>query len=162
MRSLSDRSRRARQGDDGAAAVEFALISVVFFPLMFGMIQYGYYFFQSQGASSTVREASRLAAVGLDDCEDFAASVLAAAQNNGLSTGTPDAAVPDPSRITVDFYTDAGSDVPASGGRGDVAVVTLVYTPVDFGFPLPFLSGNDTKTAQTRLEVPAGVGAPGC
>ena len=40
----------ARGSDDGAAAVEFALVSVLLFTLFFGIIQYGYFFLQSSGA----------------------------------------------------------------------------------------------------------------
>jgi len=61
----ADASRRLdatcprRLPDDGAAAVEFALVSVVFFLLLFGIIQYGLYFNDSLNARQGVREAAR-------------------------------------------------------------------------------------------------------
>lgn len=58
------RTRRATSSaraahDQGAAAVEFALVSVVFFTLLFGMIQYGLFFNDSLGVREGVREAAR-------------------------------------------------------------------------------------------------------
>lgn len=45
--------------DDGAAAVEFALVSTFFFLIVFGIIQYGLYFNDSLNARQGVREAVR-------------------------------------------------------------------------------------------------------
>lgn len=53
---------RVRQ-DDGAAAVEFALIAGVLFMLLFGMLQFGLAFWQVQNLRSATREAARAAAV---------------------------------------------------------------------------------------------------
>jgi hypothetical protein len=43
----------------GAAAVEFALVSVVFFTVLFGIIQYGLYFNDALNTRQGVREAVR-------------------------------------------------------------------------------------------------------
>ena len=56
---------RARlRREDGAAAVEFALIVGVLAMLIFGMLQYGLAFFELQNLRSATREASRVGAVG--------------------------------------------------------------------------------------------------
>jgi hypothetical protein len=47
----------------GAAAVEFALVSVVFFLLLFGIIQYGLFFNDSLNTRQGVREGARHAVV---------------------------------------------------------------------------------------------------
>jgi len=47
------------RGLDGAAAVEFALVSTVFFLLLFGIIQYGLFFNDSLNTRQGVREAAR-------------------------------------------------------------------------------------------------------
>jgi hypothetical protein len=54
---------RATKGSRGASAVEFALISVVFFPMLFGLIDYGLWFNDSLSARQGVREAARLGVV---------------------------------------------------------------------------------------------------
>ena len=52
--------RRAdRPSDRGAAAVEFALVSGIFFLILFGIVQYGLYFNDSLNTRQGVREAVR-------------------------------------------------------------------------------------------------------
>ena len=50
--------------EEGAAAVEFALIVGVLAMLIFGMLQYGLAFFQLQNLRSAAREGARIGAVG--------------------------------------------------------------------------------------------------
>ena len=143
--------------DDGAAAVEFALVLVLFLTLVFGIIQYGLYFFQSQSVSSTAREASRLAAVGVGSCSTWKASVIAASRANGLGA----AQLPDGSRVALRFETAAGAAGPAATGAN--AVVTLTWTPTNFTFPfLPFISGNQISNSQTRVESAVSTGPSTC
>ncbi len=48
-----------RRSEDGAAAVEFALVTPLLFLVMFGILQYGLYFFDTLGTRQGVREAAR-------------------------------------------------------------------------------------------------------
>jgi hypothetical protein len=50
--------------EEGAAAVEFALIAGVLSMLVFGMLEYGLFFLQSQSLKAAAREGARVAAVG--------------------------------------------------------------------------------------------------
>src|SRR5438034_903766 len=50
--------------EDGAAAVEFALIIGVLAMLIFGMLQFGLTFFELQNLRAADREGARLGAVG--------------------------------------------------------------------------------------------------
>ena len=54
---------RARAGEHGAVAVEFALVLPFLLVIVFGSIQYGFYFWADQGGSDAARKAARLAAV---------------------------------------------------------------------------------------------------
>jgi len=54
---------RARD-EEGAAAVEFALIVGVLAMLIFGMLQFGLAFFQLQNLRAATREGARIGAVG--------------------------------------------------------------------------------------------------
>ena len=139
------RSTRATD-DRGAAAVEFALVSVLLLTLLFGIIQYSYFFYQSQGATTTAREAARLAAVGVTSCTSFESAVQLRADANGT-----DIASPPPANITLAVTKEGNS---GSGPEpGDRAVVTVVWVPQKFGFPfVPFLSGNQSSEAETRVE----------
>ena len=49
--------------EDGAAAVEFALIVGVLVMLIFGMLQFGLTFFELQNLRASAREGARLGAV---------------------------------------------------------------------------------------------------
>jgi Flp pilus assembly protein TadG len=59
-------NRRRRDDDVGAAAVEFALVSLPFIILVFGMIQYGWYFYVSQSTGGAASNVARRLQVG--DC----------------------------------------------------------------------------------------------
>jgi Flp pilus assembly protein TadG len=65
MRSRS-RLRREAEREDGAAAVEFALIVGLLAMLIFGMMEYGLAFWQMQSLRAATREGARVAAVGGD------------------------------------------------------------------------------------------------
>ena len=48
----------------GAAAVEFAIVALLLFAILFGTIQFGMAFNRSQGLQAAAREGARLAAIG--------------------------------------------------------------------------------------------------
>src|SRR5262245_43856124 len=58
------RIRERFHRDDGAAAVEFALIVGVLAMLIFGMLQFGLTFFELQNLRASAREGGRYGAVG--------------------------------------------------------------------------------------------------
>lgn len=58
--------RRRRESERGAAAVEFAIIFVPFCVLLFGMVEFGYYFWTAETTGSSARETARRVVVG--DC----------------------------------------------------------------------------------------------
>jgi Flp pilus assembly protein TadG len=57
---------RRRRDERGAAAVEFALIMIPFFVLVFGLIEYGWYFYVGQNTSGAASTVARKLEVG--DC----------------------------------------------------------------------------------------------
>jgi Flp pilus assembly protein TadG len=62
MRVRGTRTRLGRE--DGAAAVEFALIAGLLAMLIFGMMEYGLAFWQLQNLRAASREGARVAAIG--------------------------------------------------------------------------------------------------
>jgi Flp pilus assembly protein TadG len=89
---------RARlRREDGAAAVEFALIAGVLAMLIFGMLQFGVAFFQIQNLRAATREGARAGAVGATVGE-----IQAKTQANALG------ALPTPNGIEV-RYTSNGT-----------------------------------------------------
>lgn len=74
-RGLLVRAARGGQRDQGAAALEFALIAPVLLSLLLGIIEFGFMFQAQLALTHAAREGARMAAVGKYD----AATVLARA-----------------------------------------------------------------------------------
>lgn len=136
----------ARKGvQRGASAVEFALISLPLMTIMLGMLQYGWYFFSAQSASSAARESARRLVVG--DCQAAGAAQSFAQNQANLSS------------LTLSFGSPGGSATTlASGTEGTLPVVgnTLrVIVNVD-GSVLNFLpipnNGQVQKVVDARVE----------
>jgi len=125
------------RSNDGAAAVEFALVSVLLFTLVFGIIQYGFYFWASQIGSSAVRDAARYSAVGTKDCDALRTTVTD--QMGGAATGAT-------------TTTRSYDNIPAASG--DNVTVTISYQALNIGFPfIPIPNGGQiTQSAQARVE----------
>ncbi len=88
--------RARRRSQQGAAALELALISPVLFTLVFGILQYGLYFNDANSMRQGVREAARAGVVEnftYDGCDqtDSAAKLVCIAEKQvgGGSTGGP-------------------------------------------------------------------------
>lgn len=123
----------ASKGDEGAAAVEFALVLPILVLLLFGIIQFGIVYDAQLTITHAAREGARMAAVG----GDVAAAV--AAQTVGL----------DQSKVTLVPTQLKGS---ASDPRGYYYEVTVKYAyPLDI--PLwDELTLDLQSTAQMRRE----------
>ena len=106
-------SRRAPEGDAGAAAVEFALVSTLLFSLLLGIIAFGFALYRQQSALHAAREGARLASVGVSDCSAFQTEV--AERGIGASIQAGDVAM---------AYTDLNGGGP---GAGDSVTVTVPY-----------------------------------
>ncbi len=134
------RTHRARRAQDrGAAAVEFGLVAVVLFTLVFGILQFGFWFWSWQAAGHAAREAARVGAV--DPCDTAAVEAAGAKALEGVPTGTG---------ATVSATKDSGATV------GDEITVTVVFESIDLGF-FPFFDATIDKSATSRIEnVPAG------
>jgi Flp pilus assembly protein TadG len=132
----------------GAVAVEFALVLPILLILVFGLIQYGLYFWSMQGGSSAAREAARRGAVGqLESCDAFRDYV-----RDRIGVTTQDQASASITRTYADVDGDpvAVDDVAA----GDVVTVTVEFEAYDMHFPLiPFINdGIVHQAADSRVE----------
>jgi Flp pilus assembly protein TadG len=82
--------------EDGAAAVEFALIAGVLAMLIFGMLQYGIAFFELQNLRSAAREGARIGAVGAT--VDQVKTRVSQASGNAIPAGS--------AAVTVSYTND--------------------------------------------------------
>jgi|tagenome__1003787_1003787.scaffolds.fasta_scaffold20532682_2 Flp pilus assembly protein TadG len=132
---------RRRRDEGGAAAVEFALLAPIVLLLVFGIIQYGLYFWADQGGSDAGRDAARLSAVGKPtDCPTFEANVTAPIDSMGNNF--------DITRTYTDSDGDGQIEV------GDNVTVTVTFDSIDLQIPfLPFIDhGQVSSTAKARVE----------
>lgn len=119
--------RRNPRTDTGAAAVEFALVMPILFLLIFGVIQYGWYFYVAENTSGAASNVTRRLAVG--DCwtspqaENYA---KAQAPQVTSATASPSSmpTVGDPFTVTVTADADIIGFLPMPNG----GVVTRTVT----------------------------------
>ena len=146
MRRWTRSARRRLRGvgeEGGAAAVEFALVSLLLFTLLFGVIDFGFGFYTWGSLGNAAREGARKGAVDadVDDIED---------RFRNSATGLDD----DDLRITITCSSGGtGPFVPCgTPTEGDIVRVSGEY---DYGFitPLGGMVGlGDTMTMRVNSE----------
>ena len=146
---------RRRRREEGASAVEFALILIPFLTIVFGIIQYGFFFYASQSGASTAREAVRRLAVG--DCPT--AGELNTFVTNRLGGASLSLLEASRTYHKVDG-TLIGSDASAAevGGR---VTVTVRFQSLDMNFPFIPVPNNAqvTRRVDARVEDKAASGS---
>jgi len=126
---------RAKRSERGAMAVEFALVFPIVFAVMFGIIQYGIYFWGRSTVAASARESARQLAVGTDwTCSRD----QALAKANGAGSGA----------VVTRKYVNAGNEAKI----GDLVEVTVTAKSLAPAFlPLPG-HGSITEVATARVE----------
>jgi Flp pilus assembly protein TadG len=139
----------ALKEQNGAAAVEFAIVASIFFMLVFGIIDFGFGFHTWNGSAHAAREGARVASTN-STVADITGRVYDAA--NFL----------DASRMTVEVTCSRGgsgfSSCPSGSDwlEGDLVRVTVDYD-YDFITPLPGFAGMGSdmtlhSQSETRFE----------
>ncbi len=147
---ISGGIRRNRRTESGAAAVEFALILVPFLVMIFGLIQYGIYYYSAQTGSHTANAAVRQLSVG--NCQDantlksYVEQELGAAAKSGTT-------------VVSTTYQNVDGSTPAAPQSQNVTVggnvkLTLTFESINLHFPLlPFVKdARVSRTADARVE----------
>jgi Flp pilus assembly protein TadG len=139
----------AQRDQDGAAAVEFALLLPLLVLLLFGLIQFGIAFNTKIQATNAAREGARMAVVGIDNWADVGGGLAfwqAVQQNAGV--GDIDNCVLDTTDVV-----------------GGTLTVTFDY-PLDLVIPfMPSPPSWQTGTAQATMRIEqlsASIGPGGC
>jgi hypothetical protein len=140
----------AKRDDQGAAAVEFALVSVLLFTLLFGIIQYGYLFFQYQAGAAAIHDAARLAGLGINPdpnaplkapCSVFLDQVTVVADANGI----PEINI---AEIHLKWTT------PPVVQHGSTGIVSITYKPTSLGAAFVPVPSRITEQAVATVEAP--------
>jgi Flp pilus assembly protein TadG len=140
------RLTRRRRDDGGASAVEFALVMPFLLLLIFGLVQYGLWFWAIQGGADIARGAARLAATGqAPTCADFITDVEA--QVDGF-TPAGDAIEITRAYDKAEGNTGTGIEI------GDRVKVMVQFDSSDMNFPfVPFIDdGIVSETAEARVD----------
>lgn len=132
--------RRRMRTDRGAAAVEFGLLAVLLFTLLFGIIQFGLWLWSWQSGGHAAREAARVAAVSPCD--------VAGIEDRGRDRldGAP------VKNVQVDVTQ------PSDMAVGEDIKVEISFEVIDLKF-FPWFSSDVTKAVVARVE---NVPATGC
>lgn len=151
MSSRTATAVRRRQGrrEDGAVAVEFALIFPLLAIMVFGIMQYGIYFFSMQAGSSAARDAARRASVGdMPTCtsgtDPFVPYVKSRVGNAAFGN-----------TITVKrSYAKASGNTGSGVEIGDIVTVQVAFDSLNLHLPFITVLGNTTVgvKADTRVE----------
>ncbi len=131
-----------RRSESGAAAVEFALVLLLLVTILFGILQYGFYFWSRSSASAAVREGARRVSVGdyasCSDLGNFVQDQVGAARaGNTVSTNRT--------------FQKATGNTAAGTQVGDIMTMTVSFTAFDIGF-LPLPDGQVEAQAISRIE----------
>lgn len=150
---------RRRRGDEGAALVEFAIITPVLFLLIFGVIEFGWGFAQYLDARHGAREASRLAAVNYSDPDNPVPST-GATQTGEIIQEACDRMGGDVNGATVIVRLDDPNDdtdtanPPNSGERAWIEVEAELDTLTGFlDFALDDITIKDTISFRLERDV---------
>ena len=135
--------RTFRTAQDGAIAVEFALVFPVFLLVVFGIIVYGSYLAVVHGVQQLAAEAARSSIAGLTESER---STLASAYVTGNAGSYP---LIDPAHLTVTAAT--------SGSDANVFVVKVNYDASSmFIYSLPTFVPAPPATIVRSAALPRG------
>jgi Flp pilus assembly protein TadG len=131
--------------------VEFVLVCVVLFPLLFGILEYAWGFWEQQSAQASAAQAARLASLGVPASgpDRFAQEVACIARANGVHG----ARLTD---VQVAFSSDAAGLVPMTPAdpTGYVTLTLTYHSALSGVLPSPFTDdqGDFTSVARARLE----------
>lgn len=129
--------------------MEFALILIPILIVLFGLIQYGLYFYSAQTGSGTANTAVRQIAVG--NCQTQAD--LEAYVDDLLGAAATSAATVVRTYTNPDGTTPADPQ-PANVGIGGTVTLTISFDTLNMNFPfVPFLNNAVvTREVQARVE----------
>jgi Flp pilus assembly protein TadG len=141
---------RTRRDEGGASAVEFGLVMIPLLWLVFGLVQYGWYFYAMQSGSSAVGDAARRIAVGncttTSQVQTVIYNHLGAATTASSASGVT---------VTVTYAkADGSANIAAPGEIGGAVTVTATFPTLDMHCPLIPVpnGGNVTRTNVARVE----------
>jgi Flp pilus assembly protein TadG len=144
-RAATAPARRDRQG--GGAAVEFALIMPIFLMVVFGMVDYGWFFYQRYALAVAVRDGIRNGLSGLSTTPS-PGDALGIAKARALAVLLLSNTIPDPTNNV----TFGGGYSGASPTKALTLSAQYTFVPLIGFAPLPKTPMNYSMTMLLELE----------
>jgi Flp pilus assembly protein TadG len=154
-----------RKSETGSALVEFALVVMLFFAMLFGIIDFGRAFYTYHFLSSAARSATRWAMVNGNECTLDSSCNGTAPMNNGPASegdvqNYVQGLVPtgiDPAKVVTTACGVVGITCPASppsctksNGPGCTVSVTVTY---NLSFLVPFVHSGTVPLSSTSQVI---------
>ncbi|WP_017932223.1 TadE/TadG family type IV pilus assembly protein [Robiginitomaculum antarcticum] len=157
LRAFTNLERKLRRGvhnDDGAVAVEFAIIALPFFALLFGIIELAIIFFLNSSLEASTFEAARDIRTGqfCGDEDDFKTAVC-----QGMNPGVPESDLTVCKQRTEVRIRQMGSGFGSSVDMNWTPEPVPNPLPADYEAPPPNYSatnGGETVLAAVRYRHP--------
>lgn len=128
-----------RRTDHGAAAVEFGLVLVPLLVIVFGIIQYGLYFWAMQAGTNATGEALRRLTVG--DCQTSTQLTTLLKDRLGMATSNPNGVT------AVVVYKKSDHTVTTAPGQlGDNIDLTVTFDALNMHLPFIPMPNNGSVT----------------
>jgi Flp pilus assembly protein TadG len=145
-----------RRGESGAAIIEFAIAAVVFFAMIFGVMEIGLALYSFHFISEAAREGARYARVRGSACvSDGTYCTATAAQIQTYVQGLSYPGI-DPSHLTVTptyaGYPAGTACTPSAScnNPGNLVTVKVTYS---FPLSLPFVSSNTLSMSSSSSMI---------
>ena len=129
MKDTTRINRRRRRGDDGVAALEFALLAPVFIMILFAVFEFAVAFNTVQGLHAAAREGARLGSLPQSDVGEINSAV-----NDAMAIVVSDAAVKSIAVTDANGTTYAGGSQPCNTGADRVQVTVEADTTLAIPF----------------------------
>ena len=129
---------RIHRKDEGAALVEFAVVAILLFTILFGIIEFGLAFRDWLSVTSATREGARVASAAGND-PDADCAILNAATGPLLAVGGDTS---DTFRLYIYQATDTGDFSPANPFQQYKPADDMTLSPVDCNDSWELVSGS--------------------
>ena len=148
--------RNVRRSESGAAAVEFAIVAIPFFLLLYGLIVFGMALAVKQSVTNAAAEGAR-SAVGITNATTAKSTALATVTGRLDWLGSNFSS----SDVTVSFYntttSSCGSSTPPSGQTWKICVeINLPYKDREIVPAPPIISGITPEHLRSTAIVQIG------
>lgn len=130
----------------GTYVVEFALVGLLLFILLFGMLEMGRLLFTVNTLNESVRRGARLAVVcNIQDPEILRKAIFANANANANATVSSIIGNLDTADVVLSYFDESGAVIANPGPTGDFSKIRFIQVSIEnfpFNLMIPVFGGN--------------------